>query len=68
MAAIRARATNITLGGQRQRFLKGVGGLAVAIVAAVVFVMLDVSPGWLGVLFVPFWFGALGLIQAREKT
>ncbi len=68
MAAIRARAANIALGGQRQRFVKGVGGLAIGVAAAVVLIALGMSPGWLALLIVPFWFGALGLIQAREKT
>ena len=68
MTAIRARTANITVGGQRQRFVKGTVGVAVAVGAAVVLIALGVSPGWLALLFVPFWFGALGLIQAREKT
>lgn len=68
MAAIRARAANITADGQRQRFVKGVIGVAVGVVAAGALIALSVSPGWLALLFVPFWLGALALLQAREKT
>ena len=66
--AIRTRLANITPGGQRRRFVAGAVALAVGAVAAVVLVTAAVSPGWLALLFVPFWYGSLGLVQAREKT
>ena len=68
MAAIRARVANITVGGQRRRFLMGVVAIAIGAAAAVALIAAGVSPGWLLILFIPFWFGALGLVQAREKT
>jgi len=33
-----------------------------------VLIVAGVSPGWLTLLFIPFWYGSLGLVQAREKT
>ncbi|OLB98974.1 MAG: hypothetical protein AUH30_06165 [Candidatus Rokubacteria bacterium 13_1_40CM_68_15] len=66
--AIRPRLANITPGGQRRRFVTGVIVVTAGVVAAVVLIAAGVSPGWLALLFVPFWFGSLGLVQAREKT
>jgi chromate transport protein ChrA len=66
--AIRTRLANLTPGGQRQRFVTGVIALAAGVIAAVVLIAAGVSPGWLALLFIPFWFGSLGLVQAREKT
>ncbi len=66
--AIRARLANITPQGQRQRFVTGVIALAAGVIAAGVLIVTGVSPGWLALLFIPFWYGSLGLVQAREKT
>jgi len=66
--AIRTRLANITPSGQRRRFVTGMVAMAAGVIAAVVLVVAGVSPGWLALLFVPFWFGSLGLVQAREKT
>jgi len=66
--AIRARLANITPGGQRRRFVTGLVAVAAGGIAAVVLIAAGVSPGWLALLFVPFWYGSLGLVQAREKT
>jgi len=68
LMAIRPRLANITPGGQRRRFVTGVIVVTAGVVAAVVLIAAGVSPGWLALLFVPFWFGSLGLVQAREKT
>jgi len=66
--AIRARLANITPGGQRRRFVAGVVAVTIGAVAAVALIAAGASPGWLALLFVPFWYGSLGLVQAREKT
>ena len=66
--AIRARLANITPQGQRRRFVTGVIALAAGVIAAGVLIVAGVSPGWLALLFIPFWYGSLGLVQAREKT
>src|SRR5438093_1161000 len=68
LMAIRARLANITPQGQRQRFVTGVIALAAGVIAAGVLIVAGVSPGWLTLLFIPFWYGSLGLVQAREKT
>jgi hypothetical protein len=59
---------NITGAGQRRRLTHGLIAIGLAVAIAATIITLGWSPGWLLVLFVPFWFGALGVIQAREKT
>lgn len=54
--------------GTRVRGLSGVVFLAVGLIATGVLVWLGVGRWWRLLLFVPFWLGALGLLQARERT
>jgi len=63
-----SRVGNITGAGQRRRLTHGLIAIVLGVAIAVTIIALGLSPGWLLVLFVPFWFGALGVIQAREKT
>lgn len=59
---------NIGPGGQRRRLVLGVAMLAVGAAVVTLLIALGTAPGWLLLAFLPFWVGALGLIQAREKT
>lgn len=52
----------------RKRQFMGLAMLAVGVALAVVFTHTDVSRGWYGALFLPFWMGTLGISQARKKT
>jgi len=63
-----SRVGNITGVGQRRRLTHGLIAIVLGAAIAVTIIALGLSPGWLLMLFVPFWFGALGVIQAREKT
>src|SRR3989442_12141553 len=67
LMAIRARLANITPQGQRQRFVTGVIALAASVIAAGAVILAGVSPGWLALLFIPFWYGSLGLVQAPGR-
>jgi hypothetical protein len=57
---------NIGPSEQRQRLLFGV----VALAAAVAWALMGRAGSYSGgvVLFVLFWFGVLGVLQAKEKT
>ncbi|MBI4246878.1 MAG: hypothetical protein HY728_00985 [Candidatus Rokubacteria bacterium] len=68
MTAARVRLSNIGPRGQRQRLTLGLIALSVAVVAAAALVLLGVTPGALLAVWPAFWIGALGVIQAREKT
>lgn len=59
---------NIGLGERRKRLVFGVAMLALGLVAATALVSSGVGRVWRLGLFLPFWMGALGLFQAREKT
>jgi len=62
------RAVNIGPRGQRRRL--GLGVLMLAVGAGLVagLIALDAHPGWLLLAFPPFFAGALGILQARERT
>jgi hypothetical protein len=68
MTAVAARVANIVAGGRRRRLLLGAGTLAAGGVALVVLLLAGVDRGWRVLLVVPFWFGALGVFQARGRT
>jgi hypothetical protein len=68
MTAVAARAANIVASGRRRRLLLGAGALAVGGIALAVLVLTGVDPGWRLLLVAPFWFGALGVFQARGRT
>lgn len=61
-------ATNITPGGRRLRMTVGVIGLLVGLAAYAGLIASGSPRAWRALLFLPFWLGALGVLQARAKT
>ncbi len=53
---------------RRKRLYTGVVALIVAFGGLALLVATGVHRAWRVALFVPFWFGALGLAQARART
>jgi len=53
---------------RRQRLLAGIAGMVVAFGGLALLVATGLDRAWRVALFVPFWFGALGLAQARART
>jgi len=65
MAAI---ARNLGVGGRRQRLLMGIVFLAVAVVGGALLVAAGLPRGARVLVFLPFYLGALGLLQYRDHT
>jgi len=63
-----ARVANIGAAGRRRRLLLGAAALGLGVVALAALLVAGVDRGWRLALFVPFWFGALGSLQARGHT
>lgn len=63
-----ACAPNINARERRKRRLLGLVALGAGIALACVFVVMDASRTWRLLVFPPFWFAALGLLQARESV
>jgi hypothetical protein len=61
-------AANIGAGGRRRRYILGAVGLAVGAGLAVVLVLGDAPLGTRFLVFFPFAFGALGILQAQGHT
>ena len=61
-------SANIGPRERRKRLLMGVGMLAVGAASALALIATGVPRAWRIGLFFPFWMGALGIFQAREKT
>ena len=53
---------------QRKRLVFGIAVLGASVVIAPVLLLARVSLAWRLLLFVPFYLGALGVFQARDKT
>ncbi len=53
---------------RRKRRIMGLVALASGVALAFVFVVYDAPRALRLVVFVPFWFAGLGLLQSREKT
>ena len=68
MADGAACVPNIGPRERRKRSLGGVVALVVGVGLALFMISADVARAWRLALFLPFWFGALGVFQAREKT
>ena len=62
------RVANIGPRGRRRRVLLGAAALAVGVAILALLLMLGVDRGWRALLVVPFWAGALGILQARAHT
>ncbi|MGH7324393.1 MAG: hypothetical protein ACREKB_10090 [Candidatus Rokuibacteriota bacterium] len=65
---MRARVGNIGPRGRAQRLRMGVVAIALGTLLVVLLIALGAGPGWVLGAFVPFFVGALGLIQARDGT
>lgn len=59
---------NIGRRERRKRMTFGVTLLVAGAVVAAILVGLPADRLWRLVLFLPFWAGAVGVLQAREKT
>jgi uncharacterized membrane protein len=64
----RRKATNLGPVQRRRRLVIGATGLLAGVVLVGALIGLGASPGWLLLAFAPFFVGALGVIQARERT
>jgi hypothetical protein len=64
----RPKATNIGPAQRRRRLVIGAAGLLAGVALVGTLISLGASPGWLLLAFAPFFVGALGVIQARERT
>lgn len=53
---------------QRKRLVFGVAALGASVLVAAMLVLTHVALTWRLLLFVTFFFGALGVFQARDKT
>ena len=62
------RIENIGPRGRRRRVLIGAAALVAGVVSLVALLLIDIDRGWRAILFVPFWAGALGVLQARGHT
>ncbi len=62
------RFANIGPGERRKRLWMGVTMLVVGALVALALILAGAQRWWRVALFIPFWMGALGLFQAREKT
>jgi hypothetical protein len=59
---------NIGVRGRQRRMTNGVALLAAGGVGAALLIASGQPRAWRLVAFAPFWLGALGVFQAREKT
>lgn len=59
---------NIGSRERRRRMRFGVVSLVVGAALTAILVSIDASRAWRIASFLPFWAGALGVMQAREKT
>lgn len=63
-----APLANIGVRGRRRRMTNGVALLAAGAGVATLLIASGQPRAWRLVAFAPFWLGALGVFQAREKT
>ena len=59
---------NIGPGERRKRLMIGAATLAAGLVIWAILISTGVNRWWRLVLLIPFWMGALGFFQAKEKT
>jgi hypothetical protein len=59
---------NIGPRGRRTRLLTGVAAFLLGVGALALLVAGGAPRAWRVAIFAPFWFGALGLAQARART
>jgi hypothetical protein len=53
---------------QRLRLNFGLAMFAIAVAIAAVMILVGINPAWRIALFLPFYLGATGYFQARDKT
>jgi hypothetical protein len=63
-----ARIANIGASERRKRLTFGIVASGVGVVIAVLLVVVHAPLVWRLPLFLPFYVGALGIFQARDKT
>jgi hypothetical protein len=63
-----SRTQNIGPAGQHKRLMGGLVALVLGATGAGVLILSRLNRWWRALLFIPFWQGALGVFQAREKT
>ena len=61
-------ARNLGVRGRRQRLLIGVACFAVAVIGAVTLAAIGLPRGARLILFVPFYLGAMYVLQYRDHT
>jgi hypothetical protein len=61
-------AANIGASGRRRRYLIGAVALVAGVLLAVALLLVDAPLGARFLVFLPFAFGALGLLQAHGRT
>ena len=62
------RVINIGPRERRKRLVFGIVGLGVGAVIALMLVLIHAPLIWRAPIFLPFFAGALGVFQARDKT
>ena len=65
---VAVRAANLGPRQRTRRLVLGVAILAIGIGLVIGLTAAGAPRGWLLAAIIPFWLGALGLIQARERT
>ena len=63
-----ARVANIGTSERRKRLVFGIVASGVGVVIAALLVFIHAPLVWRLPLFLPFYVGALGIFQARDKT
>ena len=59
---------NLGPAGRRRRLIMGIVMLAVGVAGAGFLLLAGAGPALRALLFLPFWVGALGVLQARAHT
>jgi len=59
---------NIGPRGRWRRLVAGAAALAAGVVILTALVVAGAGRGWRALVVVPFWLGALGVVQARSQT
>ena len=67
-APVEACIPNIGAAGRRRRLRFGVAGWIVAGAGLLYLLAVDADRAWRFLLVLPFWAGAIGFFQHREKT
>src|SRR5262249_2212695 len=66
--AMQGPCSNLTPFGRRARLVSGIVTMAIGIAMGAALIAAGARWWWRVIVFIPFWAGALGLLQAREST